>query len=159
MVCLDPNPLLFKPPLAVTSQLRVLQAHSQLPESTSGPKDVSSKIPLPRLLRLLERIMTVEPRLEDRVRPLRWNNQTGVNLEHTKHHHLQTYLVRVALKEVVSVSEQLTVPLPLSRSIRHVEDIPLFRGPSDDAGSPRFTNLLVDRKDVGDERGMCGVCE
>lgn len=112
---------------------------------------MSSKIPLPRLLRLLERIVTVEPRLEDRVRPLGKKKKIGVTLEQTEHCHLQTYLVRVALKEVVSVREQLAVPLPLSRSIRHVENIALFRGSSDDAGSPRFTDLLVDREHVGDE--------
>lgn len=112
---------------------------------------MSSKIPLPRLLRLLERIVTVEPRLEDGVRPLRWNNQNEVRLAQTEHRYLQTYLVWIALKEVISVREQLTVPLSLSRSIRHVKDIPLFRGSSDDAGSPRFTDLLVDREDVGDE--------
>lgn len=72
---------------------------------------------------------------------------------------MQTYLVRIALKEVVSVREQLTIPLSLSRSVRHVEDISLFCGSSYDAGRPGFTDLFVNREDVGDERGMCGVRE
>lgn len=98
------------------------------PPTPTRPRKHPSLVPRPRRINLTLNIIPPKPLLENRILPL----------------------IRVPLKRIPIILNQLSIPFLLSRSIVHMEDMSRVRGLLDDARGARFADRFVDGEDVGE---------